>query len=98
MAARGRHPSDQIGDSGAESELRAVGILKSELAVADGPGAVQSFSVGNHGGVAYALATPQDTAQLFLKTGNGPAQKLTNLDAANAITVESTLSTVDSVG
>ena len=47
---------------------------KPELVV-DGPGTVQSFSVGNRGMVTYAIATPQDTAQLFLKTGNGPAQK-----------------------
>jgi dipeptidyl aminopeptidase/acylaminoacyl peptidase len=53
---------------------------KPELVV-DGPGSVQSFSVGNRGVVAYALATPQDTAQLFLRTGDGPAQKITNLNA-----------------
>src|SRR5436190_22986820 len=46
----------------------------------DGPGAVQSFSVASRGVVAYALATPQDTAELFSATGNGPAQQLTNLN------------------
>ena len=49
--------------------------------IVDGPGAVQSFSVGNHGVVAYALATPQDTSQLFLRTGNGSAQQLTKVNA-----------------
>jgi dipeptidyl aminopeptidase/acylaminoacyl peptidase len=49
--------------------------------VVDGPGTVQSFSVANRGVVAYALSTPQDTAQLFLRTANGPARKLTNLNA-----------------
>lgn len=41
LAVRSRHSSDQIGDSLAEGELRAIGILKSKLAVPDDPGTVQ---------------------------------------------------------
>src|SRR3954462_12137158 len=61
-------------------DRQAADAGKPEVVV-DDPGAVQSFSIGNGAVVAYALSTPQDTAQLFLRTGAGPAQKLTNLNA-----------------
>jgi dipeptidyl aminopeptidase/acylaminoacyl peptidase len=42
-------------------------------------GAVGSWSVQGDK-LAYALATPGDLAELYLKTGNGPAKKLTDLN------------------
>ena len=44
-------------------------------------GSVSAVSVGPKGQVAYALATPQDMAQLYLLAGSGPARKLTDLNA-----------------
>ncbi|MFN0101625.1 MAG: S9 family peptidase [Bryobacteraceae bacterium] len=60
---------------------QAAGGGKPEM-VAGRAGIVGAFSVGPGGLVAYARATPQDAAQLFLQTGNGPARKLTDLNAA----------------
>ncbi len=48
--------------------------------VVDEPGAVASFSIGRDGLVAYALATPQDMAELYLKTRTGAPHRLTNLN------------------
>jgi dipeptidyl aminopeptidase/acylaminoacyl peptidase len=49
--------------------------------VVDGLTAVGSFSVGRNGVLAFAQSTPQDSPQLYLQTGTGPARKLTNLNA-----------------
>ncbi len=47
--------------------------------VAEEAGSVSAFSAqGNQ--VAFALTTTGDLAQLYLKTGNGPAKKLTDLN------------------
>jgi dipeptidyl aminopeptidase/acylaminoacyl peptidase len=48
--------------------------------VVDAPGAVGGFSVGRDGLVAYALATPHDMSELYLKTGTGAPHRLTNLN------------------
>jgi dipeptidyl aminopeptidase/acylaminoacyl peptidase len=45
------------------------------------PGTVGAVSVGPGGQVAYAMATPNDLAQLYLLSGTGPAKKLTDLNA-----------------
>ncbi len=44
-------------------------------------GAVQAFSVGKGAVVAYAMATAGDAAQLYVRNGSEPAQRLTDLNA-----------------
>jgi dipeptidyl aminopeptidase/acylaminoacyl peptidase len=44
------------------------------------PGLVTSFSLRKDGAIAYTYWSPADLAQLYLKTGNGSARKLTDLD------------------
>jgi dipeptidyl aminopeptidase/acylaminoacyl peptidase len=44
------------------------------------PGFVGSFSVGKDGAVAYSYASPRDTSELYLKSGNGAPRKLTDLN------------------
>jgi dipeptidyl aminopeptidase/acylaminoacyl peptidase len=44
-------------------------------------GRVGSFFAGRDGLVAYALSTPEDMSELFLKTGTGEARRLTDLNA-----------------
>ena len=59
------------------------------VAVVNDPGSVGSWSAhGNQ--IAYAFTPPGDMAQLYLKTGDGPPQKLTDLnrEALNGKTVE----------
>jgi len=51
-----------------------------EVVVAD-RGMVGPWSVAKDGAVAYALTTPYDMAELYLRTGAAPAQKLTDLNA-----------------
>jgi len=53
---------------------------KPEYVVKDA-GVVGGWSVGKDGALAYGFTSPQDAAELYLKTGNGPARKLTNLNA-----------------
>ncbi len=49
--------------------------------VVGGRGDVGAWSVGRGGLIAYALATPEDMAQLYIQTGSGPARRLTDLNA-----------------
>jgi dipeptidyl aminopeptidase/acylaminoacyl peptidase len=58
------------------------------VAVVAEPGNVTSWS-SHSDQIAYTLATPGDTAQLYLKNGAGPAKKLTDLnrDVLNGKTV-----------
>jgi len=44
-------------------------------------GFVGAFSVGKDGVVAYSYASPLDSTELYLKTGNTAARKLTDLNA-----------------
>ena len=44
-------------------------------------GIVGSWAVSKNGTIAYALSTPSDTAQLYLKNGKSPVKKLTDLNA-----------------
>ena len=44
------------------------------------PGAVLSWSPGANGAIAYAYSSPRDAAQLYLKSGDGQARALTNLN------------------
>jgi dipeptidyl aminopeptidase/acylaminoacyl peptidase len=44
-------------------------------------GGVGGWSVGKDGALAYGFASPQDAAELYLKTGNGAFRKLTDLNA-----------------
>jgi dipeptidyl aminopeptidase/acylaminoacyl peptidase len=52
---------------------------KPEYVVKD-MGGVGAWSVGKDGALAYGFASPQDAAELYLKTGNGAARKLTDLN------------------
>jgi dipeptidyl aminopeptidase/acylaminoacyl peptidase len=45
------------------------------------PGGVGSFSVGKDGTLVYSFTSPRDMAQLYVKNGNAPARKLTDLNA-----------------
>jgi dipeptidyl aminopeptidase/acylaminoacyl peptidase len=49
-------------------------------AIVTDPGAVMDYSVGKNGAIAYALTTPRDAAQLYLKPGDAAARALTNLN------------------
>jgi dipeptidyl aminopeptidase/acylaminoacyl peptidase len=53
---------------------------KPEYVVKD-KGGVGGWSLGKDGALAYGFTSPQDAAELYLKIGNGPARKLTNLNA-----------------
>jgi len=53
---------------------------KPEYVVKD-TGGVGGWSVGKDGTIAYGFASPQDMPQLYLKTGNAAARKLTDLNA-----------------
>ena len=53
---------------------------KPEYVVKD-TGGVGGWSVGKDGTLAYGFASPQDAAELYLKTGNGAPRKLTDLNA-----------------
>jgi dipeptidyl aminopeptidase/acylaminoacyl peptidase len=44
-------------------------------------GGVGSFSIGKGGTIAYSFQSPRDVSQLYLKTGNAPPRKLTDLNA-----------------
>jgi dipeptidyl aminopeptidase/acylaminoacyl peptidase len=45
------------------------------------PGFVGAFSIGKDGTVAYSYASPRDSTELYLKTGNAAPRKLTDLNA-----------------
>jgi dipeptidyl aminopeptidase/acylaminoacyl peptidase len=45
------------------------------------PGGVGSFSVGKDGTLVYSFTSPRDMAQLYVKNGNAPARKLSDLNA-----------------
>jgi dipeptidyl aminopeptidase/acylaminoacyl peptidase len=45
------------------------------------PGFVGAFSIGKDGTVAYSYASPRDSTELYLKTGNSAPRKLTDLNA-----------------
>jgi dipeptidyl aminopeptidase/acylaminoacyl peptidase len=45
------------------------------------PGFVGAFSVGKDGAVAYSYSSPRDSTELYLKTANAAARKLTDLNA-----------------
>src|SRR5207302_1405193 len=45
------------------------------------PGFVGSFSVGKEGTVAYSFASQRDLSKLYVKSGNGAPQRLTDLNA-----------------
>jgi dipeptidyl aminopeptidase/acylaminoacyl peptidase len=49
--------------------------------ISNDPGAITSLSIGHKGLTAYALSTPQDMVELYLKTGSGPPRRLTDLNA-----------------
>ncbi|HEY3940250.1 MAG TPA: S9 family peptidase [Bryobacteraceae bacterium] len=49
--------------------------------VVDEAGTVGSFSIGKNGEAAYALATPQDLAELYLKSGQEAGSRLTSLNS-----------------
>jgi dipeptidyl aminopeptidase/acylaminoacyl peptidase len=53
---------------------------QSEIVVKD-VGTVGDWSAGKDGLIAYALTTPQDMAELYLKKGSGAARQLTDLNA-----------------
>src|SRR6267143_1514451 len=53
---------------------------KPEYVVKD-TGGVGGWSVGKDGAVAYGFASPQDAAELYVKTGNAAPHKLTDLNA-----------------
>src|SRR5438309_4310758 len=53
---------------------------KPEYVVKDA-GIVASWSVGKDGSLAYGFASPQDAAELYLKTGSVAPRKLTDLNA-----------------
>jgi len=53
---------------------------KPEYVVKD-TGSVAGWSVGKDGTLAYSFTSPRDAAELFLKTGDGAARKLTDLNA-----------------
>ncbi len=44
-------------------------------------GAVGSYAIGKNGSMAYALATPTDLAELYLKESGSPARQVTQLNA-----------------
>ena len=46
-----------------------------------GTGAVGAYSVGKQGELAYAFQAPSDMAQLYLKTANGAARRVTSLNS-----------------
>ncbi len=48
--------------------------------VVNEPGAVLSWSPGANGAIAYSYSSPRDAAQLYLKSGDGQARALTNLN------------------
>jgi dipeptidyl aminopeptidase/acylaminoacyl peptidase len=49
--------------------------------VVDDVGTVDDFSPGPAGAVAYALTTPTDMSELYIKPAAGPTRKLTDLNA-----------------
>jgi dipeptidyl aminopeptidase/acylaminoacyl peptidase len=49
--------------------------------VVNTPGLVGDYSVGRHGEIAYALETPRDSAQLYVKIGQAAAHQLTSLNS-----------------
>jgi dipeptidyl aminopeptidase/acylaminoacyl peptidase len=60
--------------------ITATGVGQPQ-AVVNEPGSLSSFSVGRGGVVAYALSTPTDMAELYVKSATGPARRLTDLNA-----------------
>jgi dipeptidyl aminopeptidase/acylaminoacyl peptidase len=44
-------------------------------------GTVGDFSIGKHGEIAYGFSTPQDMAQLYLRTGRAAGHQLTSLNS-----------------
>jgi len=58
-----------------------AGAVGTPQTVVDDLGSVEDFSPGRGGIVAYALSTPGDMAELYVRTATGPARKLTDLNA-----------------
>ncbi|HXJ93557.1 MAG TPA: S9 family peptidase [Terriglobia bacterium] len=56
------------------------GSAGSPETVVNDVGSVSGWSVGKDGLVAYGFSTPQDMAQLFVRTGTGEPHKLTDLN------------------
>lgn len=50
------------------------------VTVVSGPGVVGDYSLGAHGEIAYAFETPEDMAQLYLKSGRAAARQVTSLN------------------
>ena len=62
--------------------ISATGAAGRPEIIENAPGTVADFSVGRDGLVAYALTTPQDMAELYLRRGIGAPRQLTDLNAS----------------
>jgi dipeptidyl aminopeptidase/acylaminoacyl peptidase len=61
--------------------VAASGSTAQPETVVSDVGSVSGWSVGKDGLVAYGFSTPQDMAQLFVRTGTGEPRKLTDLNS-----------------
>ena len=61
--------------------ISPTGVAGHPETVVDNVGTVDDFSPGPGGAVAYALTTPTDMSELYIKPAAGPARKLTDLNA-----------------
>jgi dipeptidyl aminopeptidase/acylaminoacyl peptidase len=66
---------------------------QAEIVVGD-PGTVTAFSPGKAGAVAYALSTPTDMPELYLKTATRGTRRMTELNAA--VLTEKSVAPIDS--
>jgi dipeptidyl aminopeptidase/acylaminoacyl peptidase len=62
--------------------LRIAGGRASPEVVVSEPGIVGAISPGSDSTIAYAMATPYDMAELYLKREGAPSERLTNLNDA----------------
>jgi dipeptidyl aminopeptidase/acylaminoacyl peptidase len=58
-----------------------AGVAGTPQTVVNDIGTIEDFSPGRAGAVAYALTTPGDMAELYVKTGAGATRRLTDLNA-----------------
>jgi dipeptidyl aminopeptidase/acylaminoacyl peptidase len=61
--------------------ISLTGAAGAPQVVVNDLGTIYEFSAGKGGQIAYALSTPRDMAELYVRTGAGAPRKLTDLNA-----------------
>ncbi len=77
----GRWIYHTVSERGSDRLVRRTYMGRTLESVATAPGAINAWSLGRGGMVAYAYSSPSNLSQLYVKSGDGAAVKKTDLNA-----------------